>query len=368
VTRVLIHGRVLTQRVTGVQRYARELVRALDALLDSGAAGVDRWSFSLLVPSSVRNGPDLKRIALARVGRLGGHAWEQLELPGHVRGGLLVSLANASPLAVGRQVVTIHDASVFARPETYSPPFRTWYRAMLRALGRRARLVVTDSQFSRSELDRFGAVPAAKTRVNYPGAEHVAAIDPDEGVLARHGLAGRRYVLAVGSLSAHKNLAGVVRAAALLAPRDFDVVVVGGADDRVFNRTGAAVPDAVRHLGYVSDAELRALYEHASCFLYPSFYEGFGLPPLEAMTLGCPVVASRAAALVEVCGGAALYCDPDDPRDIASGVSRVMGDDALAADLRDRGRARARSFTWAACARRTLDLLDEVARERAAAG
>lgn len=113
-------------------------------------------------------------------------------------------------------------------------------------------------------------------------------------------------------------------------------------------------------MGYVSDAELRALYEHAACFVYPSFYEGFGLPPLEAMACGCPVIVSNAASLPEVCGDAALYCNPCSPEDIAEKISLLMADPRLREDLRQKGLERAKQFTWEKCARETFAIIEKV--------
>jgi glycosyltransferase involved in cell wall biosynthesis len=110
--------------------------------------------------------------------------------------------------------------------------------------------------------------------------------------------------------------------------------------------------------GRVTDAELRALYENAECFVYPSFYEGFGLPPLEAMTCGCPVVVSRAASLPEVCGEAAVYCDPGNPADIGRALDQVLEDSELRSELRQRGVDRAAQFTWSHSGRALLGLLD----------
>jgi glycosyltransferase involved in cell wall biosynthesis len=294
-----------------------------------------------------------------RVGVLGGHPWEQSELPWHSRKGILLSLANAAPLFRRRQCVTIYDASVFAIPQAYSTPFRTWYRIMLPTLGRHAERIITGSLFSRGELARHAGIPEEKVTVVPLGSQHILAVPPDESILTRHGLGGRPFVLAVGSQSPHKNLRALFEAARHLDLRAYDVVTAGGTNARVFDM-GHETSSLVTNLGYVTDAQLRALYTHASCFVFPSLYEGFGLPPLEAMACGCPVVVSRTASLPEVCGDAAVYCDPHNPLDIAASIRRVMDDGGLRDTLKCRGIKRAAEFTWERSARAVVNSLREV--------
>ena len=196
----------------------------------------------------------------------------------------------------------------------------------------------------------------------YEGKEHVSAVAVDMKILREHGLVGRPFVLAVSSTSPNKNFRSVVRAVELLGDVDFEVVIAGGANPRVFSRSETSLPDSVKHVGYVSDGELRALYENATCFVFPSFYEGFGLPPLEAMARGCPTIASGAASMPEVCGDAALYCDPGDPADIAKQIQGVMENEDLRRDLSRKGLRRAERFSWDRCARETLDVVGEASR------
>jgi glycosyltransferase involved in cell wall biosynthesis len=186
--------------------------------------------------------------------------------------------------------------------------------------------------------------------------------------LRRHRLDRRPFVLAVSSTSPNKNFRSVVRALESLEGVDFDVVIAGGTNPRVFGSQAGSLPASVRHVGYVSDGELRALYEHAACFVYPSFYEGFGLPPLEAMACGCPAIVSEAASMPEVCGEAVLYCDPHDPIDIAEKLRRLMDDARLQSRLRQRGLQRAELFSWRRCARETLAVIKEVTPPMADAG
>ncbi len=355
--RIYINGRFLTQQTTGVQRFAREIVGALDTILvakhSSPAPGI-----VLLTPPGAARLNGLRAIESRAVGVLRGQAWEQLELPRYTRDGVCLNLCNTAPLAGRSTVVTIHDAGVFAVPAAYSHAFRLWYRLLHPQLGRRALRTVTVSEFSRAELSRYiGIAPEAITVIPN-GGEHILSEPADRRILERLGLKGR-YVLAVSSRSPHKNFAGIQAAMKYMRHQDFTLIFAGGANARIF-RKAETVSGEARLAGRVTDAELRALYENAECFVYPSFYEGFGLPPLEAMTCGCPVVVSRSASLPEVCGNAAVYCDPSDPADIAGALNRVLDSRALQEELRCRGSERAARFTWRRAALALLTLLDEL--------
>ena len=170
-------------------------------------------------------------------------------------------------------------------------------------------------------------------------------------VLARNGLEPHRYALAVGTSAAHKNLAALQGAAALLERHGMTLALAGARDASVFQSTGTS---AARALGRVTDAELRALYENALCLVFPSRYEGFGLPPLEAMWCGCPVIAGRAGAVPEVCGDAALWFEPGDPAGIAHALDQLIAGAGPA--LAQAGRARAQLYSWPAAAARLLEL------------
>jgi glycosyltransferase involved in cell wall biosynthesis len=350
-TGITINGRFLTRPPTGVDRFAIELLRAW-----LPRAGGKRAVKALLpAKSAVRDVQGLT-LEMSRVGSLKGHAWEQLELSRHCGEDTLLNLCNTGPVTRRRQLVVLHDAGIITNPATYSFAFRSWYRWLFSGLMRRAGTVATVSKFSAGELMKHIGRRACGIEL-IPGAgEHVLRTAPDTAVLKRLGLSGQRYVLAVGSRTPNKNLAGVLQAAPLLSDLGCKFVAAGGSNSRVFN--GVEIKDDSLVLaGYVTDAELRALYENAACFVFPSLYEGFGLPPLEAMHCGCPVVVSDRASLPEVCGRAALYCNPDDPADIASKLRAVLTSDALRDDLRAAGLVRAREFSWIRAAEQLEELL-----------
>jgi len=358
--KVFINARFLTQPITGVQRYAREFVKALDKLIAAGELANEQLSFELLAPKNTHLNLDLKCISFRQVGHGGGHLWEQLVLPMHVRNGLLLSLCNASPISVRNQIVVIHDASPFAVRDKHSAAFGMWYRVMLKSLGRRAKGVVTVSSFSRSELMKYCGIREDKLFIVNPGKEHICEVEPDYAVLGKHGLSSKQFVLAVSSLSPHKNFASIVKAVDVLGNVDFDIAIAGSDNTRIFSRSSNSSSARTKYLGYMKEGELRALYENAACFIHPSLYEGFGLTPIEAMTCGCPVITSNVASLPEVCGDAALYCYPLNPEDIAAKLEQLMGDVSLQNDLRSKGFERVKLFTWESTARKIFECCQAV--------
>lgn len=342
---VIINGRFLTQKLTGVQRFACELVKALDALIGKGIID-PKYSFLLITPSGTEIPFELSHIRVKQAGLFAGHLWEQLELPLYARRGVLLSLCNSAPLLKTHQLVVIHDAAVYAVPHAYSVVFRAWYKFMLPLLGKMARHLITVSQFSRSELLRYCGYDEAKITVVQEGKEHILAHTPDNTILQRAGIGDRPFILAVSSLTPNKNFGAVARAIGIIGSEKFYLVVAGSSNPKVFSTAQTVLPDFVKYAGYVNDAELRALFESAACFVYPSFYEGFGLPPLEAMACGCPVIVSKAASLPEVCGDAALYCDPYDHTDIAQKIVQVLHDPGKQDDMRRKGLKQAAKYSW----------------------
>lgn len=335
-TPLFINGRYLTQALTGVQRFCREIAACLPEA-------------TILTPPGTQGGTE--------IGRRQGQAWEQLELAPAARAGLLLNLGNTAPLIRrGRQAVVIHDAGVFDTPESYSLPFRLWYRALHFSLARNGTRLLTVSKFSRGRLAHHLRIDPARIGVVAEGGEHIFRSPADTAILAQHGLEPRRYALAVGTQAAHKNLAALQGAVALLEQHGMVLALAGARDATVFRDSGAG---AARPLGRVSDAELRALYENALCLIFPSRYEGFGLPPLEAIWCGCPVIAGQSGALPEVLGEAALWFAPDDPQGITRQLVPLIADPGLQTRIADAGRARAQHFSWPAAAARLLQLAND---------
>jgi glycosyltransferase involved in cell wall biosynthesis len=359
VYRIAFNGRFLSQTVTGVQRYAIELVKAIDTLIGQGVIEKSKYSFSLLVPKKIRQGLPLKNIPVRQVGVLGGHLWEQFELPVFASDALIVNLCNTGPVMRRHQVVTMHDASVFAFPGEYSFAFRAWYKALLPALGFMSKRIISVSQFSKEELARFCGISEQKMRAIYHGKEHILSAPADYEVISRNHLREYRYILAVGGMSPNKNVASITAAIRLLDRENCRLVVAGHTNRKIFSGCPPSPGKNAAVLGYVTDGQLRALYEKAACLVYPSFYEGFGFPPVEAMACGCPVVVSDIAPLKEICSDAVLYCDPFSPEDVAQKIRQLLTNDKLGQLLRTRAFQRLKELSWENCARETWGVLQE---------
>ncbi len=255
--------------------------------------------------------------------------------------------------------MVIHDLQVFARPQTHSAAFRALYRYILPRAARRARALLAVSRSTAAEIEKYFGIPHQRIAITGGGHEHVLATTADDAVIRRHQLKRHGFLLAVSSLNPNKNFAAILRAMRL-AQLEVPLVIAGDANARVFG--AETLPEGAIMVGRVGDGELRALYEHALGFVYPSFYEGWGLPPGEAMALGCPVVVSISTSLPEVCGEAAIYCDPSDDASIARALTRLVSDPARRAELAAQGREQAAKHHWRGVAERvwiaTQPLLD----------
>jgi glycosyltransferase involved in cell wall biosynthesis len=263
---------------------------------------------------------------------------------------------------LARDAVTmVHDVQVHLSPRSYSRPFRLWYRGVQPAFARRHRLLLTVSDYSRAEIARVGLAPRERVRVVPNGVDHVLRAPGDGSILERLALAPRSYVVALATTQAHKNIGLLLRAFARPELAGLPLVLFGSAGRADFEAAGLPVPANVLFAGRVSDGELRALYESALALAFPSTTEGFGLPPLEAMLVGCPALIAPCGALPEVCGDAALALPPSDPEAWSQALVRLDKYPAERAARGEAGRARASRFTWHAAARTLAAVLAEAA-------
>jgi glycosyltransferase involved in cell wall biosynthesis len=327
---VAINARAaVREQIGGVERFAREMAVRLPSLRP------DRYR-TIRPPAALAH--------------RAGHVWEQLMLPARAHDcELIYSPANLAPVASRRNVIVIHDVAALRHPEAYSSAYVRYQRAMLPALARRARQLITVSEFSKREVAEVLGVAPERIAVVPGGVSERFRPDADaEWVLAHYRLV-TPYVLVVGTVSERKNLGVLSQASSALAQQGVALVLAGSG--RGYLKAGE-VP--IRRLGYVPDDQLPALYAGARALAMPSRYEGFGLPCLEAMACGTPVVAAAAGALPETVGDAALLVDPVDPGAFSEALVTAARDEPARERLIDAGLRRAAGFTWT----RTAELTD----------
>lgn len=343
---LVVNTRILQSHTTGVQRYLLELLSRM---------------------------PEVERVSpVEKMAGVRGHVWEQFRLPVSCRGKLLWSPSNTGPLAVRNQVVTIHDVAPLDHPEWMNPRFAAWYRFLIPRLARRVKHIIVVSEFTRQRLITHSRIDPDKVTVVHCGVDARFQPQGQEAIVAARTalqLPTGRYVLSVGSLEPRKNLGRLLLAWERLLPElppDVWLVLAGA---RGKNLVFADVPELkqlperVFMSGYVPDEMLPALYAGAMAFVYPSTYEGFGLPPLEAMACGTPVLTGNRASLPEVVGDAGVMVDPFSVEDIADGLRQLLLDDALRLALVPKGLKQAAKFRWDITAQHTRAILHEAARE-----
>ncbi|MER8917046.1 glycosyltransferase family 4 protein [Mesorhizobium sp. M0761] len=351
-----INGRFLSQPTTGVQRYAGEIVRALDALFAEQAPLTRGLELRLHCPPGSSD-IAINSIERCEIGSRGGHLWEQTRLAASLRGGGLLSLCNTGPLLSRKHIVCIHDANVWNAPQSYSLRFRTSYKALLPCLGKTACSISTVSNFSLGELVRLGIVPERRAFVAPNGHEHVLRWKPEHSAATRLA-ASRETIVMIGGAAPHKNVKLILDMAGRLGKAGLKIAVVGMSDSDIF-KTGSARAEAqnIHWLGRISDNELAALLMDSLCLAFPSLTEGFGLPVVEAMALGCPVVVSERASLPEVCRNAALYAAANDPQAWFDRFMGLRNSKALRVQFMGKGKARALAYSWRASALRYLQAM-----------
>lgn len=341
--KIFLNGRFLTQPVTGVQRTAVELVKGLDALIEEKVINENEYEFVLIYSGELINHLELKFIRVCKKGILKGNLWEQLELPVYTAGHLLISMCTVSTLLKRKQMVIVHDASPIVNPQFFSFIFRLWYRIAVTVLGKVARQIITVSNFSKSELVSRIGIKEGKIEVIYNAADHILRIDDCEQSFKDRILALQPYCLAVSSLSANKNFKVISKAFNQTEFSGYRMLVAGGKSNTL---NYDALDKGITSLGYVTNEQLKYLYTNASLFIFPSFYEGFGIPPLEAMICGCPVLASNASALPEVLEKSVEYFDPGNAEELAIKLHKIVKETQKIEDLRQKGLDQAQKYSW----------------------
>jgi glycosyltransferase involved in cell wall biosynthesis len=356
--RLAINGKFLGAKPTGVHRVAEQLIRQL-AIRRHELADLFPNAPAIIAPTNVRNNPEAS-FAIERGGLFRGQLWEQLDLPRLARGDLLLNLCNLGPMASTAAITMIHDAQVFLSPESYTWAFANWYRNVLPVLGRRHSRILAVSEFSASQLVRFGVAESDRISVISNGADHLLAHESRPEIIGRQQLECRKFVVALANVQAHKNIGLLLKAFADPALGALKLVLVGAADRKQFEALGHSVPQNLVFTGRIDDGELRALLEGALCVAFPSTTEGFGLPPLEGMTVGCPAVLAPCGALPEVAGEAAIFAAPDDPGQWVSAIHKLASDPHIWERYSLAGRERSGLFSWERAGEKLVEAIRSV--------
>ena len=357
--KISVNARFLTQRLTGVQRYAAEVLRRLPTVT----------LLSPSEPASVYRAVTDRHRLIIRTIRLGklkiqGHPWEQLVLPFLLPNrGWLWSPGGSGPLSVTRQIVTVHDVAHLEHPTWYNWKFAQFYRWLLPRLLKRIAYIITVSEFSKNRIiewfrlppDRVFVTPLGVGEIFFSPLSHRRIGD----TLSRYNLK-MPYFITVSAISERKNLKRVLQAWEMANLNGVELVVVGARDLAFAGKTDIPSNPSVRYIGYVPDEDLVALYSGAMGALCLSLYEGFGLPALEAMASGTPLLASNVTAIPEVVGDAGLLVDPYDVEAIAWGIKALAEDQALRENLRKKGLERAKHFSWQKTAELTWALFERI--------
>ena len=368
---VYINGRFLNQNRTGVQRYSRRVVLALDGLLERNDCPpyMRELEWTLLAPPGTQCDLDLRHIRFREVGMGGGHPWEQLHLSRHSRSGRLLSPAGSGPIFHPKQIVVLHDAAIYNAPSGYATGYRLFHKSLEAMLVRTA-CIATVSHFSRRELASCLGIPAEEILLAPNGTDHFRSIVPDPTIVSRLGLEPGRYFVTLGLSTANKNIPLAIEAHNLLDCAPIKLVVVGKGSPRVFGPHFLKPNPGVIFTGQLPDEQVAGLLRSSAALLFPSRYEGFGIPSLEAMLHGCPVIASTAPALMEVCGNAALHFHPDDAGALKGLMRRILDQPEIADAMRAKGYERLGEYQWdstAAVLMEALKDLDYVATPKATA-
>lgn len=345
---IVINARFLTQKLTGVQRYAIEISKRLKKL---------NPNIVFVSPRDILHMDIAKELDVQIIGNKVGYFWEQIELPLYLKSigaPLLFSPANMAPIFYKNKIVSIHDIAFVKYPYGFDWQFRLVYRLLIPIILMTSKKIITISQFSKKEMIEYYSLSAEKIVVIYNGI--------DEKFSHHLGTEDReKYLLGVSSLDPRKNFQGLIEAFLKLNHPSLSLYIIGGKSSN-FKDIDMTIDSKIRFLGRVADEELVSYYSRALAFVYPSFYEGFGFPPLEAMACGTPVICSDSSSLPEVGGDAVVYCNPYDVEDIKEKITLLLDDEDLQEKMIKKGLERAKMFSWDKSAEQHLEIFKKVVR------
>lgn len=352
--KIVVNARFLTQKITGVQRFAIELSRELVKIYG------DKIKF--VAPGNIVQKEIAEEFHVEIVGRKSGYYWEQIELPLYLKkkgSPVLLNFCSVAPLFYKNNIVAVHDITWVRFPNTYSRQFRFVYDIIIPQLCKVARRILTVSKFSLKEISQKYNVPEEKFTIVYN------AVDEKFHPVVDHSLSKEDYFISVSSIKENKNFQTVLSSFEKLQSivKGVKLYIVGDLVDKNFKTIDLKRyknNSNILFLGRVSDEELIKYYSNAKAFIFPSLYEGFGIPVLEAQACGCPVISSNTSSLPEVLEDSALFCDPMDFCSFADNMHKIMTDSNLFDDLKNKGFRNVNRFSWEASAKTIAKDIDSL--------
>ncbi|MEP5611130.1 MAG: glycosyltransferase family 1 protein [Cyclobacteriaceae bacterium] len=341
---LVINCRFLTQEINGVQKFAFEICQVIKKKCPE---------VIFVAPNASLNVHGEKILQPEKIGFLKGHLWEQIELPIFLRVrklDFLLNLANTGPIFWKKSFVTIHDLAFMEDKRWFNPNFRRWYNFLIPRIAYRSLRIFTVSNFSKSELSTKLGIPMKKIAVIYNAVNLKINGEQEDKVKGR--------ILTVGSINPRKNLQVLLKAFRSFETK-YELVIIGGKSE-VFGKSEAGEEGTnVSYMGYVDDYLLSYYYRTSELFVYPSLYEGFGIPPLEAMSQGCPVLLSNIPAHKEIYEGSAQFFDPASVKSLIEGIQHFFEMSDLAkTKMILNSKNRANEFTWEASANLILNSVE----------
>lgn len=347
--KIYINARFLTQETTGVQRFAIEISKILKSQFS------DKYIW--VSPKNILNDEIAKLLEVVEIGNFSGHLWEQIELPSYLKkneSSLLLNLCNTAPVFYSNKISTIHDMAFFENPLWFSKKFATFYRFLIPRIIRSSKKILTVSKFSKNEIIKYTSTPKENIDIVYN------AVSKE---FTNNQIQKEDYILTVGSLNPRKNLNTLIEGFQMIED-DSVKLVITGSKDKVFAN------DYYHHqinentnivfTGHLNDNELLELYQKAKVFVFPSLYEGFGIPPLEAMACGVPVITSNIPVFRELYKDSALFFSSTE--ELTSKLKLLITNIDLQNKLVDRGLNQVEKYSWESSANKLDEIISKLKR------
>ena len=348
---IVINSRFLTQNITGVQRFAIEISKQLKKQLGDNV--------QLVSPKNIIHNDLAKELDVKVIGNKTGHLWEQLDLPKYLKSidsPLVLNLANTAPLFYNNKMTVVHSLS-FSFKKWNSLKFYYFYKFLIPLVLKTSKHVFTVSDYTLNEIVKYYPnIKNLQTRMSVVYNGHFYS-----NVKIKND--GSNYILYVGTVSKSKNIKILVDALKLINKRKIiiNLKIVGGANSQVFENEKIDNFEWIEFIGHINDtSELASLYSNAKLFVFPSLYESFGIPPVEAQSFGCPVLSSNTTSLPEICGDGAIYFNPYDINDLKEKIELVLNDENLKNELKTKGFENIKRFSWEQSAKKIIEVIERL--------